>query len=242
MLLRVRKKRAVSEMIGYVLLISIAVIMSVIVYAWLKTYKPGTEVECPDSTSIAIEEALCVEGECLGTVADDYGCSSKIVGECSADIGCEIVISPEGIASCDEIPCFKRYKETDCYNPSGNGCSWNYFAEPRLFLKIKNSGLFEIDGFRIFATTSENEEIAGKDLSTKLIENPSASKEEGLIVIPNKLKTSGSVSEIATLYELDSQIFSVEIVPYRWQIEGNKKKFASCGDAKVREKIVCGAP
>ncbi len=52
-------KKAVSPMIGYILLISAAIFMGVIVYAWLKTYVPTAALECPDTTSIFIKNYTC---------------------------------------------------------------------------------------------------------------------------------------------------------------------------------------
>ena len=54
-----KAKRGISEMVGYVLLISFVIVLSVIVYAWLKTYIPGEKLECPDDTSLLIKNANC---------------------------------------------------------------------------------------------------------------------------------------------------------------------------------------
>ena len=48
-------------MIGYVMLVSVAIIMSVIVYNWLKTYTPTEGTECPD-VSIALGDVVCEDG------------------------------------------------------------------------------------------------------------------------------------------------------------------------------------
>jgi FlaG/FlaF family flagellin (archaellin) len=56
MLLQVNKK-GVSVVIGYVLLIAISIVMSVLVYQWLKTYVPTETLECPEDTSVFIKEA-----------------------------------------------------------------------------------------------------------------------------------------------------------------------------------------
>jgi len=49
-------KRALSIVIGYILLIAISIVMSVIVYQWLKTYVPKDVVTCSEGTSIFIKE------------------------------------------------------------------------------------------------------------------------------------------------------------------------------------------
>ncbi len=56
-----QNKKAVSMMIGYVLLVSFAVIMGVIVFAWLRTYVPNETIECPDEVSILIRSVDCVK-------------------------------------------------------------------------------------------------------------------------------------------------------------------------------------
>lgn len=52
-----RKKKGVSEMIGYILLITFAVVISVFVYQWLKTYVPKDSLKCPGDVSIYISDS-----------------------------------------------------------------------------------------------------------------------------------------------------------------------------------------
>jgi hypothetical protein len=49
-------KKGVSIMIGYVLLVTSAVVMGVIVYQWIKTYVPTETLECPEGVSIFLKE------------------------------------------------------------------------------------------------------------------------------------------------------------------------------------------
>ena len=55
-------KKGVSIMVGYVLLISVGLIMGVMVYQWLKTYVPNETLECPDGVSVLVEETECSNG------------------------------------------------------------------------------------------------------------------------------------------------------------------------------------
>ena len=55
----VRNKKAVSAVIGYVLLITFGIIMSVIVYNYLKTYVPKEALKCPDSVSVVLQNYDC---------------------------------------------------------------------------------------------------------------------------------------------------------------------------------------
>jgi len=68
-----RNKKAVSPMIGYILLISAAIFMSVIVYAWLKTYVPRAALECPETTSIFIESYTCIPNNQLNITIRNNG-------------------------------------------------------------------------------------------------------------------------------------------------------------------------
>jgi hypothetical protein len=52
-----KNKKGVSAMVGYILLISIVIVISVLVYQWMKTYIPSESLKCPDGTSITITEA-----------------------------------------------------------------------------------------------------------------------------------------------------------------------------------------
>ena len=50
-------KKGVSVIIGYVLLVVFAVIISAVVYNWLKTYIPSEKLECSEGVSILIKDA-----------------------------------------------------------------------------------------------------------------------------------------------------------------------------------------
>jgi len=52
-------KRGLSEMIGYVLLIVIALSISIAVYAWIKYITPKETKTCPDDVSLVIEDYEC---------------------------------------------------------------------------------------------------------------------------------------------------------------------------------------
>lgn len=57
-----KDKKAVSEMIGYVLLITIAVGLSILVYAYLKVYIPKEKATCTDDTFLVIQDYTCTSG------------------------------------------------------------------------------------------------------------------------------------------------------------------------------------
>lgn len=55
-------KKALSEIVGYVLLIVLAISLSIGVYAWLKGYIWKPQEKCPDGTSLIIENYNCSNG------------------------------------------------------------------------------------------------------------------------------------------------------------------------------------
>lgn len=53
-------KKGVSEVVGYVLLISITLALSVMVYSWLTFYvSPHNVKECPDTVSLVVSNYNC---------------------------------------------------------------------------------------------------------------------------------------------------------------------------------------
>ena len=65
-IMKINNKKAVSLMISYVLLVTIAIIMSIIVFTYLKTIANVEPViDCKEGTSITIEDYICdvVKGE-----------------------------------------------------------------------------------------------------------------------------------------------------------------------------------
>lgn len=54
-------KKGISEIIAYVLLISLTISLSVMVYAWLKLYvNPSTAEECPEGVNVIVVDYTCV--------------------------------------------------------------------------------------------------------------------------------------------------------------------------------------
>jgi hypothetical protein len=59
MKMMIKDKRALSVMVGYVLLVAIAVVMSIIVYQWISSYAPKDVPDCPDGVSLLLEDVVC---------------------------------------------------------------------------------------------------------------------------------------------------------------------------------------
>ena len=58
-----KKKRGISIVVGYVLLITFGVILAGVVYAYLRTYVPTEIQSCPDGASLFVKEYTCVGNE-----------------------------------------------------------------------------------------------------------------------------------------------------------------------------------
>ncbi|MFH1607853.1 MAG: hypothetical protein ABIA78_01845 [archaeon] len=169
-----KNKKAVSIMIGYVLLVTFAVIIGAIVYQWVKTYVPRDSLECPDETSLFIKDYT-------------YNCSTN-----------------------------------------------------QLSLTFRNNGRFDIRGYFIHGTTSQEQELATQDLS----------QSHDKYTVGNSVIFNGigdnpfkSNSEEAHNFNLSAvgQIYSVEIIPIRWQTQDNKKITLSCGISKIKDTIYCSS-
>lgn len=52
-------KKALSEMVGYVILVVIAIALSVAVYSFLKSYVPVDMIECPVDMSLIVQNYSC---------------------------------------------------------------------------------------------------------------------------------------------------------------------------------------
>ena len=55
----IMKKKGLSEIVGYVLLIVIAISLSLLVYAWLKNQVPKEEKSCPENLALSIQSYEC---------------------------------------------------------------------------------------------------------------------------------------------------------------------------------------
>jgi hypothetical protein len=162
-------------MIGYVLLVSFIIIISVFIYSWMKTYIPSENIECPDGTSIFIKEKSCI---------------------------------------------------------SSNG-GYN------LTLTLKNTGRFNIGGYFIKATNSPDATIATLDLSQNKIGGVGEPFGNGLLFETGSENIMNPNKEFKSIFYLESQIYSVEIIPTRFQEIENRNRFISCGNAKIKENINC---
>jgi flagellin-like protein len=54
------KKRGVSEIVSYVLLVVVALVIAGLVYTFLKVYVPKEKPECRDGINVIIQDAVCI--------------------------------------------------------------------------------------------------------------------------------------------------------------------------------------
>src|SRR3989344_2961147 len=171
---QIKHKKAVSVIIGYVMLVSFVIVLGIIVYSWMKTYVPKDELNCPDGTSIFIKS---------------YECSSNT-----------------------------------------------------LTLHLSNNGKSKIGASFIYVTNLPQKELATIALSRNTTDELSIIRPTGIkfsgLESGNLLKPNDEETEIYDLTGLDA-IYSVEILPIRWQEEKNKLRLVSCKDVKIKESIQC---
>ena len=110
-------------------------------------------------------------------------------------------------------------------------------SEIELRLAFKNNGLFNLDGFLIRATDNETQDLATIDLVEFL---PGGQEEVQLFndgrepLKPNE--EIGYIFDIGTSLE---DIKTVEVIPAKFEIIDNKRRFTTCGNSKVEEIISC---
>ncbi len=165
----INSKKGISIMIGYVLLVSFAIIIGGILYSWMKTYVPTEALDCPDGVSIFVEEVICQGGN--------------------------------------------------------------------LNLTLRNNGRFNIAGYFIHATDEVGQELATLDLSEYILAG--GTLRSNSIVYDMDENAMEPAETKKSIFNLFIDIHSIDIIPIRFQIEDNKQRFVSCGNAKIREIVNC---
>lgn len=168
-----KDKKGVSLMVGYVLLITIAIVMGAIVYQWMKSYVPRGALECPDGVSVYIKEL-----------------------ECSYDNTSETYL---------------------------------------LRLDLSNNGRFDVDGYYIMSAKEEYAQIAGIDISDKIVQGGNAAG--GVVRWSNALGPGNEADE--AVYVLDEGVAFIEVTPIIYETIENKIRLLNCGRSKVKEIANC---
>lgn len=119
-------------------------------------------------------------------------------------------------------------------------CSTNQFN-----LTLKNNGKFNLQGYFIHATKSSNQTLATINLAKYYF---NGFPNEGINTTTavyfhtpvNKSLAPGENS--FNVFNLDptlNSLYSIEIIPGRFQTEGSTQRFVSCGGAEIREVVSC---
>jgi len=170
------KNKGLSVVIGYVLLVTFGIVLSVVVYGYLKTYVPSEIDECPSGVSVSVADY-------------DYDCVSN-----------------------------------------------------ELNLTLKNNGLFNVNGYYIYATNNSEAVLATKSIAENF---NNASSEDGVSingVVYFSLAITDDFEPLETrmqIFDLDERVYSIEIVPARFQTDDGIQKFVGCGESSIEEVLVC---
>ena len=169
-----KKKKGLSEMVGYILLISMTIILSLMVYGWLKTYVPTSSVECADGASLFMQDF-------------NYSCPKNTLN-----------------------------------------------------LTLKNNGRFDLAGYFIHATTNPTQELAVTDISvyTPKGNGGAVTYWSGGTQDYNPISAGSTMKDGFDLSAI-GQIYSIEIVPMRYELIKNRNRPVSCSNAKITEKLSC---
>lgn len=171
-------KKGISIMIGYILLITGAVVMGAIIYNWMQSYVPKDTLDCPDGVSLFITDAKCIQK------GSDY----------------------------------------------------------QVRVTVKNNGRFDVGGYFIHATDSPEQTLAAIDLSKNLVSGGEVYNNAILFLplsqgLQNFFKPTDD--DLTSVFNYPEELYKVELIPVRFQIEENRNKLVSCGDAKIVEKLNC---
>ncbi len=111
--------------------------------------------------------------------------------------------------------------------------------DSEIILELENNGRFDIGGYYIYASNTSSQDVATIKLSNYA---------DGLQLLDPGIKFAGPLNSFksgqrvihkfnlsGTFY---SQIKSIEIIPMRWQEENNRQRILSCGNAKIKEKLI----
>jgi len=134
---------------------------------------------------------------------------------------------PKDTLSCpNEVSIF--IKEIECNSSTGN-----------LSLKLKNNGNFNLEGYFIYGTTNSTQELAVQDLSLFLKNNTGPIKLGNSVAFSTSKNSLPPNEEVSNNFTLDYSIYSIEIIPTRFQGQGTKERLVGCGEARVKQELNC---
>ncbi len=109
-----------------------------------------------------------------------------------------------------------------------------------LNITLKNNGRFNVGGYFIRVTDTPQAGLATIDISQNLTSG-------GSTITPFGVKFQGNDNSLVPTYDEThifdisdyAQIYSLEIVPLRWQEEDRRKRLVTCKTSILREDITC---
>ena len=110
-----------------------------------------------------------------------------------------------------------------------------------LVLTLKNNGRFNVAGYFIHATTTEDQKLAVTDLSIYNADNGNG----GAVIYPpvggdeNSQKPGVEMNGIFDLNSLEGRIYSLEVIPMRYETIDNRNRVVSCTEGKIEQKLIC---
>jgi len=109
----------------------------------------------------------------------------------------------------------------------------------QLNLTLKNNGKFQVGGYFIRATNSPQQGLAIIDLSFNITTGETVLTPTG-VKINNSLDPAQEVTHKFDISHVTPLVYSIEIIPLRWQEQNRRKRMVICKDAKIREDLICG--
>lgn len=129
----IKNKRGLSEMVGYVILITIGIVMGLLVYQWLKTYVPVEKLECPDGVSMIIDSVTCSSSNTITIkltntgLFDIYGINARISNKGDDEIATDSITDGEIVTI--ELSPGNSIEKIFNVDVLGNGYGYIYLIE-----------------------------------------------------------------------------------------------------------------
>ena len=106
-----------------------------------------------------------------------------------------------------------------------------------LSVVVQNNGRFSIGGYFIRTKENSEQELATIDISNLTSEGKNKG---GMVLFGGGINSLTPSKENQNDYVLGTQeVLSIELIPLRYQEEDNRMKITICGQAQVRDEVVC---
>src|SRR3989344_6809410 len=228
-------KKGVSIMIGYVLLISIAIILGVVVFNWMKSYVPSEGLKCPADTSLVIDKV-----ECLGGAINVYTRNNGLHNVTSYFIKARTTSDSERIASTDIGPAATN-KKVPLSGNEAPGKSYTATIEFDMATCTEISGdCLSSDFCKDAVLTCNliigNENLCKAAIGCSWVGGSCTGTPSNCKYIPASLCNAPcSLKNNVKYYEL----YSIQIIPERQQKDKNDvSRSVSCNEAIINKDLV----